>query len=383
MWVFWIVTGLLAAVSAALIMAQAGVSARRAASGGSDPTLPVYRRQLAELDEAASQGLLGPDEHRAARVEAGRRLLRTADAAAPRERAGSRASRLAAAFSAVMAATLALAAYILLGQPGMGDQPYAERLAGWRKADPATLDPIRLAAVLQDVIRTHPDDPEAWGFLGRAEMAAGDPFDAARALARATSLQPARPDLYAAEGQALVQDAQDRVTPEARAAFQAALKLDPRNATARYYLALAKVAAGDRVGGLSAWRTLAADLAPQDPRRPGLLSQIARVQGDGAPAAQGASTDVMSIPAASGAPSAVARFGPQATFIQAMVARQASELQGRPDDPAGWARLVRAYGVLGDAPAQQRALAQARRIFAGHPHVLAIIEMEARPSPSG
>ena len=387
MWVFWIVTGLLAAASAALVMARAGASARRAAGGLSDPAAPVYRRQLAELDEAAAHGLLQPEEHRAARAEAGRRLLRTAEASAPAERTGGRASRLAAACCAGLAAALALGVYLRVGQPGMGDEPYAKRLASWRRADPSTLDAARLAAVLADVARSQPHDPRVWSFLGRAEMAAGDPFDAGQAFARAATLAPRRPDLYAAEGQALVQDAQGKVTPQALAVFQAALRLDPREPTARYYLALAQVAAGDRAAGLAAWRALADDLAPGDPRRPALRVQIARLQaadipgGDAAPSAQARPR----AEAGAGQPTALARFGPQAAFIQAMVARQASELQSRPDDPAGWARLVRAYGVLGDAAAQQRALAQARRVFAGRPDVMASIETQARmpPPPPG
>ncbi len=374
MWVFWIVTGLLAALSAALVIAKAGASARAAAKGGDDPALPVYRRQLAELDEAAAQGLLGPEEHRAARAEAARRLLRTADAARPPERTGGRTSRLAVACCAVVAAALALCGYIVLGRPSMADEPYAKRLAGWRRADPSTLDPTRMAAVLRDIARSRPEDPQVWGFLGRAEMAAGDPFDAGRAFAKAADLTPDRPELYAAEGEALVQDAQGKVTPQAQAAFRQALSLDPRNASSRYYLGLAQVAGGDRAAGLAAWRALARELASGDPRRPGLLASIARVEASGPPSAGAA--------AAPGGTTAMARFGPQAAFIQAMVARQASQLQSRPDDAAGWARLVRAYGVLGDAAAQERALAQARRIFIGRPDVLATIEAQARPQGS-
>ena len=374
MWVFWIVTGLLAATCAALVMARAGAAARLAAQGSADPAQPVYRRQLAELDEAAAQGLLRPDEHRAARAEAARRLLRAADARLTPERTGGRASRLAAALGAVAAAALALAVYLALGHPGLGDEPYAARLASWRRADPATLDPARMAAVLGEIAKARPHDAQVYQYLGRAQMAAGHPFDAGRAFAQAAALAPDHADLFAAEGEALVQDAGGKVTPQAVAVFRQAQSLDPKNAAARYYLGLAEVTGGRTAAGIAAWRALAADLSPEDPRRGPLLDAIAEAQTGGS---LGAAVPRMA-GAAQGADAIASASAPSAMFIQAMVARQAAELRGHPDDPAGWARLVRSYRVLGDAPAEQAALTQARRLFVTRPGALAAIEAATR-----
>ena len=379
MWVFWIVTGLLAAAAAALVIARAGAAARMAGAGPQDPALPVYRRQLAELDEQAEQGLLGPEEHRAARAEAGRRLLRFADAQGAPERMGGRASRLVAALCAVLAAALALGAYLVLGAPGLPDQPYAARLAGWRRADPATLDPARMAAVLRDIARERPHDPQAYDYLGRAELAGGDAFDAGRAFATAAALAPERADLHAEQGEALVMDAQGKVTPEAAAAFQQALKRDPKNRPARYYLGRAQIAGGDVAAGLADWRALLADLAAGDPRRFALQGEIAQVQGGGG--SGGAPAGLSPDPAAT--PGSGPAAGPQAAFIQAMVAQQAAELRANPDNPQGWARLVRSYRVLGDTSAQQTALAEARRLFARRPEALGPIEAEATPRSGG
>jgi cytochrome c-type biogenesis protein CcmH len=63
-----------------------------------------------------------------------------------------------------------------------------------------------------------------------------------------------------------------------------------------------------------------------------------------------------------------------------MVDRLAARLQASPDDPDGWARLVRSYGVLNDGAAQAKALARARRLFAKRPDALAAIEAAARPA---
>jgi len=77
--------------------------------------------------------------------------------------------------------------------------------------------------------------------------------------------------------------------------------------------------------------------------------------------------------------------GNQSAFIQAMVSRLAARLQAQPDDPDGWARLVRAYGVLKDDKAKAAALDRARQLFAKRPDALAKIEAQAQggaPAPS-
>jgi cytochrome c-type biogenesis protein CcmH len=53
-----------------------------------------------------------------------------------------------------------------------------------------------------------------------------------------------------------------------------------------------------------------------------------------------------------------------------MVAGLASRLEGQPDDPEGWARLIRAYAVLGETEKQAAALARAQQQFKGRPDVL-------------
>ncbi|MGC1302292.1 MAG: c-type cytochrome biogenesis protein CcmI, partial [Caulobacteraceae bacterium] len=261
MWMFWIVAGLLAAAACALVIAAAGRAASLAAKeDGEDPALGVYRRHLADLDEQVRQGLLGPDEHAAARAEAARRLLKSADASRRGERPGGRRSRMLVVGGGVLAAFVALGIYMTFGSPGLPDQPYRKRLAGWRVSDPATLDPPRMAALLREITKTRPADPQAFEYLGRAELAAGDGFAAARAFGTAAKLAPGRADLYAEQGEALAVDADGKISPEARTAFGRALAVDPKNAVARYFLGRARIADGDVKGGLAEWRALAADL---------------------------------------------------------------------------------------------------------------------------
>jgi len=371
MWMFWIAAGGLAAAAAALIFARSAAAARAAAASPEDPALAIYRRQLSDLEALAGRGVMGPDELQAAKAEAGRRLLSAADVARRVERPGGRRARTAVLIAAIATAVTALALYLKLGSPGLKDEPYQARLAAWRSADPSRLAPGQMAALLRSIAQERPGDVKAYDYLGRAELAAGDDVAAALAFRKAIRLAPRRADLHAMLGEALSTEAGGVPPPEARQAFQEALALDPTNAAARYYLGRADIAAGRVQQGLAIWRSLAGDLAPNDDHRAALLAEIDAVTGRRADAPSPAP----SAPPQGGAP---AQIPPeQLTFIRAMVAKQAADLNAHPNDPEGWARLVRSYGVLGDQAAQAQAVAKAQRLFAGRPDALAVIQSAA------
>ncbi|MBE7219950.1 MAG: c-type cytochrome biogenesis protein CcmI, partial [Caulobacteraceae bacterium] len=236
MWLFWICAGALAAAAALLVASRGASAARRAQDRLEDPALAVHRRALSELDDLAARGLVAPAELAAAQAEAGRRLLSAADVARRPERPAGRGSRLIVTLGAALAALLALGVYLAVGAPGYPDQPYARRLAGWSSPDRLEqLDAPRLAAVLEAVTRKRPDDPQAFDFLGRARMAAGDFGSAAQAFEHAARLAPANAAYPAEAGEALLAGQEGKVPPEAQAAFREALRRDPRNAAARYH----------------------------------------------------------------------------------------------------------------------------------------------------
>ena len=376
MLLFWLLAGALAAGAALLAAGQGAAAVRRAATPQTDPALAVHARQLAELDELHRRGLLADAELQSARAEAGRRLLAAADREAPTETAGAPATRTAVTVGAAATALLALALYLALGRPSQPDQPYRARVAAWTRRDPASLEPAQLAAVLRALAPERPRDPQLFEFLGRAELASGDPGEASTAFRRAGALQPDDAEYPAAAAEALLSTSEGRVTPEAEALLREALRRDPRNASARFHLGRLAVAQGDSSAGVAAWKALASELAAGDPRRPELLAEIARVEGAATPS-PGGPTQAQVAAVAQAAPAG----GPeQQAFIRGMVDRLASRLANRPDDVDGWARLVRAYGVLGDDRARADALTRARTVFARRPADLARIEAEARPA---
>jgi len=370
MWIFWIAAGGLAAAAAALILARAAAAARSASTPTEDPALAIYRRQLGELDALAGRGVMGPEELQAAKAEAARRLLSAADIKRRAERPGGRRARTAVLAAAIATAAAALVLYLKLGSPGLKDEPYQARLAAWRSADPSTLGAPQMAALLRSIAQQKPNDAKVYDYLGRAELAAGDDVAAAQAFRKAIRLAPRRADLLAMLGEALSMDAGGAPPPEARQAFQQALALEPTNAPARYYLGRADIAAGQVQQGLTIWRSLAADLPSGDDHRAALLAEIDAVNrhADDAPTPTPSETQgatAAQVPAA------------QLSFIRAMVAKQAADLDAHPNDPEGWARLVRSYGVLGDQTAQAQALAKAQKVFAGRPDALAMIQAAA------
>jgi cytochrome c-type biogenesis protein CcmH len=362
---FWISAALVSAAAAALIIHRAARAVRT--DGEEDPALSVYRRQLAEIDDLAERGLLLDDERRSAHTEAARRLLAAAEDAPP-PAPPSRSGRLVIAAVAGLAPLAAIGIYLLVGSPGLPDQPFARRLTAWRAADPTTLSPEQMAAVLQLIVRERPKDPDAFFYLSRAELASGDAFSATQALQQAISLAPRRADLWSGLGETYVALAQGDVSDDAVKAFRQAAQIDPTAPAPRYYLARARIAGGDVDGGLADWRALDAALPAADPRRAGLEQEIALVARTRAlPQLQSAAPEQ----AAAGAPQG------QRAFIRSMVASLAARLQANPDDPAGWARLIRSYAVLGDRQSQDAALAKARAQFKDRPDDLRRVEQAA------
>ncbi len=362
----WIAAALVSAGLAALVVQRAARAA--AAAGGDNPALAVYRRQMAELDDLADRGLLAEGERRAVRAETGRRLLAAAGRAEPPLKASRPGVVLAAAAAAPV---LALILYVAVGAPGFPDQPFATRLAAWRAADPGTLSAPQMAAILTQIAKERPADLDARRTLALAELASGQPLEAAQAVQRAIALDPRRADLWEILGEADAMAANGDIDADAETAFQRALALDPSSAAARYALARARIARGDLAGGLADWRAIEAGLAPDDPRRGTLGREIAQVAASGQLAMAGA-------PESPAAPSPV---GP--AQIQAMVDGLAARLKANPDDPEGWVRLVRAYGVLGETDRQGAALAEARRRYAGRADVLAALAGAANaPAPA-
>lgn len=339
----WLCAALLSAASVAFLLAMA--QRARNAPAQSDPTLDVYRRHLGEVDALAARGLLPAGEHEAARAEAGRRLLRAADARSGERKA---APNWAAPVLAVLTPLLAAFVYFGLGSPMAPDRPYSVRLAEWR-AEPQRLGPAEASAVLAQLVRERPRDAEAHTQLALARLAAGDGFGAVRAAETAATLEPNEARRWTGLARTLL-GLEPAQAADARRALARAQAISPDDVDARYWLGRAEIADGDPAGGAAVWRELAGSLPAADPRRAALQAELASL-----------TAPPPDVDAA----------------ITAMVEGLAGRLRAEPLDPEGWTRLVRAYAVLGREQEMTAALSEARRLFSGRPEVLRDLDAAA------
>jgi cytochrome c-type biogenesis protein CcmH len=257
-------------------------------------------------------------------------LLAVAFAAVPLWRMSEKRGRLLLS-GAIALFMLAIGGgtYFLVGRPHLAE----------RSAAGLNIHEINgLVPYLIQRVRAHPEDGRAWRYLAQAYMSAGDPRDAAKALAKVIALTgKGDAGVDAAYGEALVADNAGQVPQEAEDAFNAALKADPKNGPARFYLGLAKAGRNDRAGALEMWQSLLADVPATAPIHQLLVDRIAMLTSQGP----------------GGAPNP-----------RAMVDMLAARLKANPEDALGWVRLMRAYTVLGETDKAKEALASARKTFA-------------------
>ena len=351
----WIAAFLALAAAAALIV----LYSIKPVAVVADPAQSVYLRQLTEFDELAERGLMSPEEHALAKAEAGRRALR--EQSGPAEKDPSKLSRVLVLGIIALIGVVSLVAYMAVGKPGFPDQPYKARLESWRgmvtPEGVGGLQPAQVAALLKERAAETPNDPGLLRFLAEMQARAGDPLTAARTLEQSLKFDPQSVEAWSRLGELRVILADNKVTPSAREALERAIALDPKAAVPRFLLGQAEIDAGRRAEGLAIWRAMLPDLGEEE--RAVIEREIAKAEGPGGSAAQAAVDPA----------------------IKGMVDRLAARLKENPDDPAGWARLVRSYRVLGDQAALQRALDEARLRFKDRPRDLAAIEAAVNEAP--
>ncbi|RZJ81783.1 MAG: tetratricopeptide repeat protein, partial [Brevundimonas sp.] len=172
-----------------------------------------------------------------------------------------------------VAVAAALGLYLVVGTAGLPDQAFERRVDEWATR-PDMLEGPQIAAVVGRIVREQPNNREALTMLGAARFDAGDPIGAASAFRRALALNPEDAQSWARLGESLVRANDGAVGVDAEAAFLEALKRDPDQLGARYFLGEAALARGDAAGVREMWLPLIAALDPADPRRTDLERRL-------------------------------------------------------------------------------------------------------------
>jgi len=307
----------------------------------------LYAGFLADVERRLASGELDSATAEEERTAAGRALLQAAEAAPA---ALARPVRGYAVLLGMFVLSLAL--YALFGHPRLHDQPFRARLAVWThkaQTDPDSLSPQAMALVLRQGQASHGNDPAYWAFQGRIDMLAGNNYQGAQDYEKARALDPAHFGHWSELGEALTFVAGGNVGNDAQAAFEKAVAQDPKDARARYYLGLQAQQQGRYDEARGQYDLALANMDAHDASRP--MVQQAR---DGLAPAQKA------------AEAMTAR-------IRGMVASLAAQLRADPDNPDGWARLIRSYDVLSDPAAKAQAVAAMRAHYHAQPAMAADI----------
>lgn len=276
MTIFWIMTGLMAALAGLWVLngARRGMDALQTV-GEAEADRLSGARELAELERMKARGLLDEAGFTAARAEAGRRIL-AARRAEQALKVGPK-DRLVVLAGLGLTAALALGLYVGLGRAGLPDQPYKERVAQWA-AKPENLEPAQVAAVMTEVVREKPDDATAQAMLGAARFEAGDPIAAASAFRRALAIEPENAQNWARLGESLVRANNGEISGDAEVAFREAVRLDEGQLGARYFLGEVALQRGETDVARQQWAPLLAVLSASDPRRAELVSRLAEAK---------------------------------------------------------------------------------------------------------
>ncbi|MER8388034.1 c-type cytochrome biogenesis protein CcmI [Mesorhizobium sp. M1380] len=353
---FWVIAAILTlGASLAVLLPLTGGSKNASAAGDHD--LEVYRDQLAELDCDMARGLIQPMEAEEARAEIARRILRLSNAgqAADTATQPSRSARLVATAAVLVVPLVSWGLYGQLGSPDLPSQPLSERLA----KNPADSSVDELIARAEAHLAANPSDGRGWDVLAPVYLRMQRYADAVTAYRNAIRLDGDSAARQAGLGEAIANAAGGIVSAEAQAAFEAALKLDPANPKASFYLAMGMAQEGRTAEATAAWQKMLAALPQGSPWRgaveQALAESAARSVASETPAKGPSAEDI----------DAASSMSPQdrQAMISTMVAGLDERLRQNPRDEEGWMQLVRSYAVLGKTDQARDALNRGIAVF--------------------
>ena len=302
----WLVLTIMTSVAAVLVSAPF-IRRFDQPQGESVGDIEVYRDQLKEVESELQQGLIDEAQAETARAEIKRRALaadRVEQHALPKLSTDERNFALICVTGIVVLGSVAL--YAATGNPdlpSMRGSGAAPRATSAFAPEPSTLESfagaIRSPAdedrqqprfqtglpPVDEMIRRlatrlvqNPNDVAGWRTLGWSYASIGHFSEAAEAYAKAIELNPGTAEIRSARIEVLVKSADGMVTADARDAIEETLRVDPKDARARFFKGLAKEQDGDKTSALAEWTELLKGVNSDEPWVADLKNKISELE---------------------------------------------------------------------------------------------------------
>ena len=360
--IFWLaMAGLTAAVMAALVWPMIRRTPEAASRAQFDAA--VYRDQLAELERDAARGAIGPAEAEAARNEVSRRILSTLAGNAGGTGVSSKQPWRSALIAGLIVPLVAVPIYLWSGSPGAPDLPLQARLDSAIEAN----DLDALVARVESHLAKSPGDVAGWQVLAPVYRRMERYDDAANAYGRVLSLSAPTAELLVDYAEMRIYANQGLLTSAAVEPIKEALKLDPANPKARFFMGLALKQEGKTEEALSGWKALLADLPPDATWRSLIENEIGAIEKP----APGPSQEQM-------AEAEKMTPAERETMIRGMVDGLEQRLKADGNDLEGWRRLINARMVLGERDKAKASLDEARLAMKEMPAARAALDSLAK-----
>lgn len=388
---FWIICFVLACVVAVIIITPL---VRPPSEVTEDPQVALYKAQLEEVDRDVAREVLGADDAERAKTEIARRLI-AASGEGPVTTI-SPMGRGAAVATVVVLLAVSGGIYWQLGAPGYPDLPLKTRIANgdeFRANRPSQAEAEATAPALEtpqfpaeylesieklrELVPLRPDEARGWELLAYHESQLRDYPAAATAQGQVIAIKGDNATIedLTTLADLLAAAADGYVSPQTETVARRLLQLDPNNIAGRYYLGAMYDQTDRPDRALHLWRSILDRGAAETFH----LALARRFVGD---AAVRAGTEYTPPP-----PTEVAledvlgdedmSEDDQSEMIAGMVNRLADRLatQGGPVDQ--WARLIVAYGVLGQMDDARDILTEARDVFGASDEAIALLDEAA------
>ncbi|MEO1919528.1 MAG: c-type cytochrome biogenesis protein CcmI, partial [Paracoccaceae bacterium] len=341
-----------------------------------------------------TRGTLTEREAKTSRTEVSRRLLAAADAQTHEATSGNApavASRVLALIVGIAVLAGGFGVYQQLGVQGMPDFPLSDRNNNritQAKAETAAAqdgaglpdiqqnDPrhVELVEKLKIALADRPDDLHGHKMLAD-NLAQLGRYPEAR-IAQSTVMrilgEEATAADYSSYAEIMIVAANWYVSPEAETALARAFELDSSDQRARYYVGILMIQRQDYAQTYSLWSGLLAEGPANAPWIPMIESQIDTIAAEaGIARLAGPSSEQVS--AASDMTE-----DERNEMIRGMVGQLSERLATEGGSAAEWARLIRAYGVLGETGKASGIWNEAKIVFANNPEDIAILLEAAR-----